>query len=178
MKNRILVFLGGILLNSNCSNLASNFDNSINLVWELCDESFKSEFLIFEKRILKLYREKIKYNDNFIDILNHKDLPYNEHLSLTELSLLLCFYCENEKNEQLYKLINKAFLQGVDGENFWKPFLFYCWMANNKNLDKYNLLNSIILSSYRKEWESEQQYRKGTEKILLEILRKNNNAIN
>ena len=63
-------------------------------------------------------------------------------------------------------------MQGVDGEDLWKPLWFYCWMANKKDLDKFNLLDSEYFRSYRKEWESDPAYLKGTEEIITFILRR------
>ncbi len=178
IKKSFLLFI--LLLNISCIHLKSDFDNLASSVWELCDESFKDEFLLFKNHFSKFYEErKTQYNDNYINILNRKDLPYNEHLSFDELCIVLCLYCDNTHSEQLYSLINKAFMQGVDGEDLWKPFLFYCWMANKKDLDKFNLLDSEYFRLYQKEWESNPAYLKGTEEIISFILRRywqNNNA--
>lgn len=170
MKKAILIFL--LLLNSNCSHQSRELSDPISSVWGRCSESFRTEFVSFENDITNKYRNrKAEFGDEYIAFLENKYFLNHRMPYLYEMCILICIYCETERNERVCRLIDEALLQAADGEYYWTPFLLYCWLVNNRKLDDFNLLDSECLRNERKSWESDREILQGTEEMFSEILR-------
>lgn len=162
MKKAILIFL--FLLNANCSHQFPKASDPTSSVWERCSESFRTEFISFENDITNKYRKiKTELGDEYIAFLENKSLLNHENLHLYEMCILLCIYCDSTRNEEMREMLIETFMEH-DGELFWKPFLFYCWMVNNRNQDRYDLLDSTSLRCERNCWEARPNTLYWTEK--------------
>lgn len=171
MKNIILILL--LMLVTNCSHVA--VEQSSDFAWNRCDELFKNEYVFFEKQAIELYEIESKehpfYDDHVIDYLNKKyGSDEDKSISFDDLITLLCICDKNKNHKKNKKAVDRILLSVVEGEDWYRPFLIYCWMVNRQ--DSYHILNTNFFRIYMDAWNRDENYRKEFEKACMFVFQR------